>query len=95
MMDLYAGKIADSTGARSAEVHLIREGRAATVTVVDQQDPQKGTFRDMYLNGVEEASTRYWHTQLFKLLGIFPVLAHGSDQPKEADQVRELLKQVN
>ena len=83
MMDLYAGKIADSTRARSAEVRLIHEGRAATVTVIDQRDPQKGSYRDMYLNGVEEASTRYWHTQLFKLLGIFPVLAHGSDEPKK------------
>ncbi len=83
IMDLYAGKIAESTRARSAEVLLVHEGRAATVTVIDQKDPQKGTYRDMYLNGVEEASTRYWHTQLFKLLGIFPVLAHASDQPKE------------
>jgi spermidine synthase len=83
MMDLYAGKIAVSTRARSAEVRLIHEGRAATVTVLDQEDPQKGTYRDMYLNGVEEASTRYWHTQLFKLLGIFPVLAHESAEPKE------------
>jgi len=83
IMDLYAGKIAASTRARSAEVRLIYEGRAATVTVLDQSDPKKGTYRDMYLNGVEEASTRYWHTQLFKLLGIFPVLTHKSDQPKE------------
>jgi spermidine synthase len=83
MMDLYAGKIAESTRARSAEVRLIHEGRAATVTVLDQSDPKKGTYRDMYLNGVEEASTRYWHTQLFKLLGIFPVLAHESEESKE------------
>ena len=83
IIDLYAEKIAESTRARSAEVRLIREGRAATVTVLDQSDPQKGTYRDMYLNGVEEASTRYWHTQLFKLLGIFPVLKHESDRPKE------------
>jgi spermidine synthase len=83
IMDLYAGKIAASTRASSAEVRLIHEGRAATVTVLDQSDPKKGTYRDMYLNGVEEASTRYWHTQLFKLLGIFPVLAHESDHPKE------------
>ncbi len=83
MMDLYAGKIAESTRARSTEVRLVREGRAATVTVIDQSDPKKGTYRDMYLNGVEEASTRYWHTQLFKLLGIFPVLAHESDNPKD------------
>jgi spermidine synthase len=83
MMDLYAGKIAESTRASSAEVRLIHEGRAATVTVLDQRDPGKGTYRDMYLNGVEEASTRYWHTQLFKFLGIFPVLLHESNEPKE------------
>lgn len=83
MMDLYAGKIAKSTRARSAKVRFIHEGRAATITVLDQEDPKKGTYRDMYLNGVEEASTRYWHTQLFKLLGIFPVLVHESDKPKE------------
>jgi spermidine synthase len=83
MMDLYAEKIVESTRARSAEVRFIHEGRAATITVLDQRDPKKGTYRDMYLNGVEEASTRYWHTQLFKLLGIFPVLAHESDKPKE------------
>jgi spermidine synthase len=83
MMRLYAGKIAASTGARSAQVRFVREGRAATVTVVDQQDPTLGTYRDMYLNGVEEASTRYWHTQLFKLLGILPILTHDSDGPKK------------
>jgi spermidine synthase len=84
MMDLYAGRLAASTRARSVDVRLVYEGRAATVTVLDQADPKLGTFRDMYLNGVEEASTRYWHTQLFKLLGILPVLVHESDQPKEA-----------
>jgi spermidine synthase len=80
---LYGEKVAESTRARSVEVRLIREGRAAMVTVLDQKDPKKGTYRDMYLNGVEEASTRYWHTQLFKLLGIFPVLVHEGDKPKE------------
>lgn len=83
MMDLYASKIAQSTGARTAKVMFVREGRAATVTVIDQDDPKKSSFRDMYLNGVEEASTRFWHAQLFKLLGIFPVLMHESDKPKE------------
>jgi len=83
MMYLYAEKIAESTQARSTKVRFVHEGRAATVTVLDQMDPKRGTYRDMYLNGVEEASTRYWHTQLFKLLGIFPVLMHESDQPKE------------
>ena len=83
MMYLYSGKLAESTQARSTKIRFVYEGRAATVTVLDQMDPKKGTYRDMYLNGVEEASTRYWHTQLFKLLGIFPVLVHESDQPKE------------
>jgi spermidine synthase len=83
MMVRYGEKLAHSTGARSTEVHLVHEGRAATVTVLDQADPERGTYRDMYLNGVEEASTRYWHTQLFKLLGALPVLLHESDDPKE------------
>jgi spermidine synthase len=83
MANLYAQKIAESTRARSAKVRLIHEGRAAMVTVLDQSDPKKGTYRDMYLNGVEEASTRYWHAQLFKLLGIFPVLVHEAEKPKQ------------
>jgi spermidine synthase len=83
LVDLYARRMVIGTGARSAEVKLIQEGRAATVTVVDQSDPARGTYRDMYLNGVEEASTRFWHVQLFKLLGIVPVFAHQSDQPKD------------
>jgi spermidine synthase len=79
----YAAKIALATRARSTAVHLVQEGRAATVTVIDQDDPARGTFRDMYLNGVEEASTRPWHTQLFKLLGTVPVFMHRSDGPKD------------
>ncbi len=84
LIDLYAGKIAESSLARSTQVLLKHEGRAATVTVIDQEDPKLGTYRDMYLNGIEEASTRYWHAQLFKLLGMFPVLMHESDEPKDA-----------
>jgi spermidine synthase len=83
IIDLYAARLAASKQALSTEVRLVQEGRAATVSVIDQADPRKGTYRDMYLNGVEEASTRYWHTQLFKLLGSFPVLAHESEEPKE------------
>ena len=83
MMFMYAQKLAESTQASSTKVLFVREGRAATITVLDQMDLRRGTYRDMYLNGVEEASTRYWHTQLFKLLGIFPVLVHESVQPKE------------
>ncbi len=84
MIALYAQRVARSTRADRAEVKLIVEGRAATVTVIDQDDPERGTYRDMYLNGVEEASTRYWHVQLFKLLGILPVLLHADDSPKDA-----------
>ncbi len=84
MGQLYADKVARSSQAEASQVLLAREGRAATVTVIDQVDPKLGSYRDMYLNGVEEASTRYWHTQLFKLLGIFPVLMHESAQPKDA-----------
>jgi spermidine synthase len=79
----YASKIALATRARSTAVHLVQEGRAATVTVLDQDDAERGAFRDMYLNGVEEASTRPWHTHLFKLLGTVPVFLHQSDGPKD------------
>jgi spermidine synthase len=84
VMTLYAAKIAQSTLAEEVTVRLVHEGRAATVTVLDQKDARSGTYRDMYLNGVEEASTRYWHAQLFKLLGILPPLLHESPDPKHA-----------
>lgn len=83
LIDMYARKLAGSTEAKWVSTKLITEGRAATVTVLDQADPRLGSYRDMYLNGVEEASTRYWHAQLFKLLGIHPVLSHRSDGKKE------------
>ncbi|MFO7608550.1 MAG: fused MFS/spermidine synthase [Candidatus Krumholzibacteriia bacterium] len=84
MTALYADKIAASTGAERVEIKLVHEGKAATVTVLDQFDPRLQDYRDMYLNGVEEASTRFWHVQLFKLLGILPPLLHDGDGPKEA-----------
>jgi len=81
---LYADKLARSTLAETTKTLLVREGRAATVVVIDQDDPRHASYRDMYLNGVEEASTRYWHVQLFKLLGILPPLIHESEGPKDA-----------
>ncbi|MBK9470957.1 MAG: fused MFS/spermidine synthase [bacterium] len=84
VMDLYARRIAEDTGAAKTEMLLVREGRAATVTVLDQTDPRKGTYRDMYLNGIEEASTRYWHVQLFKLLGVLPGLLHEGEGDMQA-----------
>jgi spermidine synthase len=83
LSDLYAHRMAIGTRARAAEVKLIQEGRAANVTVIDEPDPTRGMYRDMYLNGVEEASTRFPHVQLFKLLGMLPVMVHPSDQPKD------------
>ncbi len=84
MITMYARKIADSTQAERVDIKLVREGKAATVTVLDQFDPKLQDYRDMYLNGVEEASTRFWHVQLFKLLGVLPPLIHESDGPKDA-----------
>ncbi len=84
LMELYAGKLKVQTEAHAAEVLLLQEGQAAMVAVIDQYDDRKGSYRDMYLNGVEEASTRFWHVQLFKLLGILPVMSHQSDGPKDA-----------
>lgn len=50
-----------------------REGRVANVVVYDFW---KEGYKDLYLNGVEEASSRLWHVQLFKMLGVLPPLMH-------------------
>ncbi|HEY3307585.1 MAG TPA: hypothetical protein VGJ93_03940 [Desulfuromonadaceae bacterium] len=84
IMDHYAGKIAEWTGAPVGEIRLMQEGRVANVTVLDQEDPKQGRFRDMYLNGIEEASTRFYHAQLFKLLGMLPVALHEADGQKNS-----------
>lgn len=79
--ELYTLKLAEISGGDiEPELKLHHEGRVATITVIDF--PWLG-FRDMFLNGVEEASTRLGHVQLFKLLGLLPVFAHESDSPKE------------
>jgi len=78
---LYARKLAVYSGDDiDANVKLYHEGAVATAIVLDF--PWLG-FRDMFLNGAEEASTRFGHVQLFKLLGLLPVLVHESDRPKE------------
>ncbi len=56
-----------------------KEGLVANVAVYDFW---KSGYKDLYLNGVEEASSRLWHVQLFKLLGVLPPLVHG--EPDEA-----------
>ncbi len=80
--DLYAGKLAAYSGQDpDPVVQLYHEGTVATAIVLDF--PWLG-FRDMFLNGVEEASTRFGHVQLFKLLGLLPAVLHPSEAPQEA-----------
>ncbi len=80
--ELYISKLTRVSGGDiEPDIKLHHEGRVATITIIDF--PWLG-FRDMFLNGVEEASTRFGHVQLFKLLGLLPVLVHESDSPKEA-----------
>ena len=57
-----------------ATIRLYREGVAANVVVYDFH---AAGYRDLFLNGSEEASTRLWHVQLFRMLGALPVLVHG------------------
>ncbi len=79
--ELYTRKLTEySDNDIDPRLKLHYEGRVATATVIDF--PHLG-FRDMFLNGVEEASTRFGHVQLFKLLGLLPLLVHESDSPKE------------
>jgi spermidine synthase len=80
--DLYTSKLASYSGQDpDPAVRLYHEGSVATAIVLDF--PWLG-FRDMFLNGVEEASTRFGHVQLFKLLGLLPAVLHPSDAPQEA-----------
>ncbi len=80
--DLYTRKLASYSGQDpDPAVRLYHEGAVATAIVLDF--PWLG-FRDMFLNGVEEASTRFGHVQLFKLLGLLPAVMHPSDAPQEA-----------
>jgi spermidine synthase len=73
---LYTNKLNQYSGNDiDPQLKLHHEGRVATVSIIDF--PYLG-FRDMFLNGVEEASTRFGHVQLFKLLGLLPVLAHDN-----------------
>jgi len=55
------------------------EGKSATITILDVLDDG----RLLFLNGVEEVSTRFYHVQLFKMLGMFPLLMHPSDVPQD------------
>ncbi|MHC4201242.1 MAG: fused MFS/spermidine synthase, partial [Planctomycetota bacterium] len=57
-----------------ADVILYEEGAVANVVVYDFH---RAGYRDLFLNGSEEASTRLWHIQLFRMLGALPAVVHG------------------
>ncbi|PCI36809.1 MAG: hypothetical protein COB53_08405 [Elusimicrobia bacterium] len=61
---LYLKRLA---GPVPAKTLLHEDGRTSTVTVLELPG-----FRDLFLDGIEEASTRYFHVQAFKLLGVLP-----------------------
>ncbi len=58
---------------------LFYEGRAVTVAILDSYN----NSRRLFLNGVEEVSTRYNHIQLFKTLGMLPIFVHSSDKASD------------
>lgn len=61
------------TQSPDADVMTYKEGTIANVIVYDFW---KEGYQDLYLNGVEEASSRVWHVQLFKMLGMLAPLLH-------------------
>jgi spermidine synthase len=63
----------------TADVIYYKEGKIANVVVYDFH---KHGYKDLYLNGIEEASSRLWHVQLFKMLGALPAVVHP--QPDNA-----------
>ena len=63
----------------TADLAFYKEGKIANVVVYDFY---KNGYKDLYLNGIEEASSRLWHVQLFKMLGALPVVVH--QQPDDA-----------
>ena len=63
----------------NADIIHYKEGKVANVLVYDFK---KLGYKDFHLNAVNEASSRLWHVQLFKMLGLLPTLVH--DDPDDA-----------
>lgn len=57
----------------NADILSYEEGRVANVVVYDFH---RSGYRDLFLNAIEEASSRLWHVQLFKMLGTLPPMVH-------------------
>ncbi|MCB9365884.1 MAG: fused MFS/spermidine synthase [Calditrichaeota bacterium] len=62
-----------------ADIEYYQEGKVANVVVYDFKTLG---YKDFHLNAVNEASSRLWHVQLFKLLGLLPTVLH--DDPDDA-----------
>jgi len=62
---------------RPCDIRLFDEGQAVTATVLDCP----GDSRRLFLNGVEEVTSRFYHVRLFKTLGLLPIVLHPSEQP--------------
>ncbi len=56
-----------------ADIVYYQEGKVANVVVYDFKNLG---YKDFHLNAVNEASSRLWHVQLFKLLGLLPTVLH-------------------
>ena len=69
--DLFRGLYQDAHP--DAEIVYYKEGRVANAVVYDFS---KLGYKDFHLNAVNEASSRLWHVQLFKLLGLLPTVVH-------------------
>ncbi|HUU44960.1 MAG TPA: tetratricopeptide repeat protein, partial [Acidobacteriota bacterium] len=63
----------------NADILYYKEGKVANILVYDFK---KLGYKDFHLNAVNEASSRLWHVQLFKMLGLLPTLVH--DNPSDA-----------
>ncbi len=75
--DLFRGLFQDANP--SADIVYYKEGKVANILVYDFK---KLGYKDFHLNAVNEASSRLWHVQLFKMLGLLPTLVH--DDPDDA-----------
>lgn len=62
-----------------ADIVYYQEGKVANVVVYDFKNLG---YKDFHLNAVNEASSRLWHVQLFKLLGLLPTVLH--ENPDDA-----------
>ena len=75
--DLFRGLFQEAHP--NADILYYKEGKAANIIVYDFK---KLGYKDFHLNAVNEASSRLWHVQLFKMLGLLPTLVH--EDPSDA-----------